>query len=133
MKHPAEQQEVQRICGLFHHKVFLIPYMELRVLDNNGMVLRAVRCSLRNNGMVLTAVRCSLRNNGMVLRAVWCSLRNLNSTEAQRRHENHQCRPKLTSYSETQPQETYEQGEKKPPVHSTVEKVLPIVSKKGPG
>jgi len=31
----------------------------------------------------------------------------------------------------TQPQETYEQGEKKPPVHSTEEK-LPIVAKKGP-
>ena len=72
------------------------------------------------------------RNNGMVLRVVSCSLRNVNSTEAQRKHENHQGRPKLTSYSETQPQETDEQGEKKRPVHSTEEKLLPIVAKKGP-
>jgi hypothetical protein len=68
----------------------------------------------------------------MVLRAVSCSLRNVNSTEAQLKHENHQGRPKLTSYSEIQPQETYEQGEKKHPVHSTEGKLLPIVTKKGP-
>ena len=88
----------------FYHKGFLISYVELRVLGNNGMVLRAVRCSLRN----------------------------VNSTEVQRKHENHQGRPELTSYSETQPQETYEQGEKKRPVHSAEEKLLPIVAKKGP-
>jgi hypothetical protein len=87
----------------FSSQGFLIPYMELRVLGNDGMVLRAVRCSLRN----------------------------LNSTETQRKHENHQGRPVLTIYSETQPKETYEQGEKKPPVHSTEEKLL-IVAKNGP-
>ena len=57
-------------------------------------------------------------------------MRNLNSTEAQRKHENHQGRPELTNYSETKPQEIDEQGGKKPPVHSTEHRSSSILQKK---
>jgi hypothetical protein len=54
-----------------------------------------------------------------VLRAVRCSLRNLNSTEAQRKHENHQGRPKLTSEIEARPKRPTSKAKKKRPIYRT--------------